>query len=79
MKGVLKTLEEAQEEGRKHLSLTDPEAEMMYGGRESKVLSDLSRRLLCRDLFAVELQDSPFPEERVNELRCQGWRSYGCG
>jgi HD superfamily phosphohydrolase len=34
-----------------------------------KVLSDLSRRLIIRDLFAVELQDSPFPDERVNELR----------
>jgi len=34
-----------------------------------KVLSDLSRRLLRRDLFAIELQDSPFPEKKVNELR----------
>lgn len=33
------------------------------------VLADLSRRLMRRDLFAVELQDSPFSEERVNELR----------
>jgi HD superfamily phosphohydrolase len=33
------------------------------------VLSDLSRRLLKRDLFAIELQDSPFPDKRVKELR----------
>jgi transposase len=42
VKGVLKTLEEAQEEGRKHLSLTDPEAEMMYGGRERQVRESYS-------------------------------------
>jgi HD superfamily phosphohydrolase len=34
-----------------------------------KVLSDLSRRLMRRDLFAIELQDYPFPDKRVNELR----------
>ncbi len=39
-----------------------------------KVLSDLSRRLLRRDLFAIELQDSPFPAERVNELRTRAGR-----
>ena len=34
-----------------------------------KVLSDLSGRLLQRDLLAIELQNNPFPEERVKELR----------
>jgi uncharacterized protein len=34
-----------------------------------KVLADLSHRLFHRDLFAVELQDSPFSDSRVNELR----------
>jgi len=34
-----------------------------------KVLSDLSGRLLKRNLFAIELQDSPFPVKRVSELR----------
>jgi hypothetical protein len=34
-----------------------------------KVLSDLSRRLMRRDLFAIELQDSPFQGKRVDELR----------
>lgn len=36
------TLEEAQEEGRTHLSLTDPEAEMMHGGREKQVRESYS-------------------------------------
>jgi uncharacterized protein len=34
-----------------------------------KVLSDLSGRLLRRNLFAIELQNEPFPKERVKELR----------
>jgi uncharacterized protein len=34
-----------------------------------KVLSDLSGRLLKRDLFAIELQNDPFPEARVKELK----------
>ena len=42
VKDTLKTLEEAQEEGRKHLSLTDPEAEMMHGGREKQVRESYS-------------------------------------
>jgi hypothetical protein len=33
-----------------------------------KVLSDLSGRLLRRDLFAIELQNEPFSLERVNDL-----------
>jgi HD superfamily phosphohydrolase len=34
-----------------------------------KILSDLSGRLMRRDLLAVELQNDPFPEERIRELR----------
>jgi HD superfamily phosphohydrolase len=34
-----------------------------------KVLSDLAGRLLRRDLFAIELQNDPFPESRVSKLR----------
>ena len=34
-----------------------------------RVLADLSRRLSQRDLFSIELQDTPFPDNRVNELR----------
>jgi HD superfamily phosphohydrolase len=33
------------------------------------VLSDLSGRLIRRDLLAIELQNGPFPEERLNSLR----------
>jgi hypothetical protein len=33
-----------------------------------KVLSDLSGRLLRRDLFAIELQNEPFSEKRVKDL-----------
>ncbi len=33
-----------------------------------KVLSDLSGRLMRRDLFAIELQNDPFPLSRVREL-----------
>jgi HD superfamily phosphohydrolase len=33
-----------------------------------KVLSDLSGRLMRRDLFAIELQNDPFPLSRVQEL-----------
>jgi len=40
-----------------------------WADNPDKVLSDLSRRLMQRDLFAIELQDLPFPEKRVNELR----------
>jgi HD superfamily phosphohydrolase len=40
-----------------------------WADSSDKVLSDLAGRLLRRDLYAVELQDSPFPEERVTELK----------
>ena len=40
-----------------------------WSDSSDKVLSDLSRRLLQRDLFAIELQNNPFPEKRVNDLR----------
>lgn len=39
-----------------------------------KILSDLSRRLCQRDLFAIELQDSPFTDDRVNELKSRSRR-----
>jgi uncharacterized protein len=40
-----------------------------WADNSDKVLADLSGRLLRRDLFAIELQDLPFPEERVNEMK----------
>jgi len=40
-----------------------------WADHSDKVLSDLSGRLLRRNLFAIELQNDPFPEKRVKELR----------
>lgn len=40
-----------------------------WADNPDRVLSDLSLRLLQRDLFAIELQNSPFTEKRVNELK----------
>ena len=40
-----------------------------WADSSDNILSDLSARLLTRDLFAVELQNEPFPEERVKELK----------
>ena len=39
-----------------------------WADHSDKVLSDLSGRLLRRDLFAVELQNDPFPVKRVRDL-----------
>ena len=39
-----------------------------WSDHSDKVLSDLSGRLLRRDLFAIELQNEPFPLKRVNDL-----------
>ena len=40
-----------------------------WADHSDKVLSDLSGRLLRRDLLAIELQNGSFPEKRVKELR----------
>lgn len=34
-----------------------------------KVLSDLAGRLINRNLFAIELQNDPFPEEKLTGLK----------
>lgn len=39
-----------------------------WADHSDKVLSDLSGRLYRRDLFAIELQNEPFPAKRVKEL-----------
>jgi HD superfamily phosphohydrolase len=39
-----------------------------WADHTDKVLSDLSRRLMERDLLAIELQNDPFPEKRINEI-----------
>jgi hypothetical protein len=44
-------------------------ASKYWSDHSDKILSDLSRRLLRRDLFAIELQNEPFSEKRVEELR----------
>ncbi|MCX6255484.1 MAG: HD domain-containing protein [Bacteroidia bacterium] len=40
-----------------------------WADHSDKVLSDLSGRLLRRDLFAIELQNDPFPVKKVEELK----------
>jgi uncharacterized protein len=42
-----------------------------------KVLSDLSARLIKRDLFAVEMQNEPFPKDRVNKLKALATELFG--
>jgi HD superfamily phosphohydrolase len=40
-----------------------------WADHSDKILSDLSARLMKRDLLAIELQNGPFPKERVNRLK----------
>jgi HD superfamily phosphohydrolase len=40
-----------------------------WADNSDNVLSDLSGRLLKRDLFAIELQNDPFPSKKVSDLR----------
>jgi uncharacterized protein len=40
-----------------------------WADHSDKILSDLSRRMIQRDLYAIELQDLPFPGTRINELK----------
>jgi HD superfamily phosphohydrolases len=40
-----------------------------WSDSSDRVLSDLSRRLIQRDLFAIELQNNPFPGTKVNDFR----------
>jgi HD superfamily phosphohydrolase len=40
-----------------------------WADNSDRVLSDLSARLIKRDLLAIELQNDPFPKARVNDLR----------
>ena len=39
-----------------------------WADHTDKVLSDLSRRLMQRDLLAIELQNEPFPVNRIKEI-----------
>jgi HD superfamily phosphohydrolase len=40
-----------------------------WSDHSDRVLSDLSGRMMRRDLFAIELQNEPFPEKKIMELR----------
>ena len=40
-----------------------------WADHEDKVLADLSGRLMRRDLLAIELQNDPFPADRVRNLK----------
>jgi HD superfamily phosphohydrolase len=40
-----------------------------WADHSDKILSDFSARLMNRDLLAIELQNEPFPKERVNKLK----------
>jgi HD superfamily phosphohydrolase len=42
-----------------------------WADHSDRILSDLSGRLMERNLFAIELQDQPFPKERVNRLKAR--------
>ena len=47
-----------------------------WSDHSDKVLSDLSGRLWRRDLFAIELQNEPFSDTIVNELRIRATLLY---
>ena len=47
-----------------------------WSDHSDKVLSDLSGRLWRRDLFAIELQNEPFSDTIVNELRIRATILY---
>jgi hypothetical protein len=42
-----------------------------WSDHSDKILSDLSGRLMRRDLFAVEIQDAPFSPAHISEIRDQ--------
>ncbi len=42
-----------------------------------RVLADLSRRLISRNLYAVELENHPFPQERLSTLAGKTCRNLG--
>lgn len=48
-----------------------------WSDHSDKVLSELSGRLVRRDLLAVELQNNPFPEERIEKLKDDTVRLLG--
>jgi HD superfamily phosphohydrolase len=50
-----------------------------WSDSSDRILSDLSGRLLRRDLFAVELQDKPFTAQTLTGMRKRVENSLGIG
>lgn len=50
-----------------------------WADSNDKVLADLSRRLMQRDLLAVELQNEPFTSKRISELETDAVRKLKIG
>lgn len=48
-----------------------------WSDHPDKILSNLSARLMKRDLLAIELQNDPFPKQRVKELKIMADRILG--
>ena len=50
-----------------------------WADHDDKVLADLSRRLMQRDLLAIELQNEPFNAKRVSDLKKVACERLGIG
>ena len=50
-----------------------------WSDHSDKVLADLSGRLYRRDLFAIELQNEPFSENRISELKSRAGKLMKAG
>lgn len=64
---------EGEEEMIRHFTLLDESdimsATKVWMNHSDRILADLCRRLVNRDLLAIELQNEPFGEERIAELK----------
>jgi len=54
-------------------------AAKQWANHSDKVLSELASRLISRNLFAIELSNEPFSEERVEKLRKMVEKKAGIG
>jgi HD superfamily phosphohydrolase len=48
-----------------------------WSDHPDRILAELSARLMKRDLLAIELQNAPFPKQRVKDLRIMAGRILG--
>jgi HD superfamily phosphohydrolase len=65
-------LNDADTLAERFVSLDDTDiliAAKQWANHSDKVLSDLANRLIGRNLFAIELSNEPFSDERVEKLR----------